>query len=196
MIKVLLIVLSICVGVPSLFVGLWLFMDKVVFGEPRIKKRAYTEEKKNGKPCITFQQFFDWYSVNPAPWSWRDSSWPVSFGEYVIYKCEAYRTAELYWETYHDKYQFIQWVLAKEKQDMTKQSDKVLLYVMNHVQKDIEKRMAEIQQDTKTKLEKIIADQEAEVEKQKKLYETLYTKEQYIQRRDEEGRVQNEGMHM
>ena len=56
--------------------------------------------------------------------------------------------------------------------------------------------MAEIQQDTKTKLEKIIADQEAEVEKQKKLYETLYTKEQYIQRRDEEGRVQNEGMHM
>ena len=116
------------------FCGLAILFDWVLSDKPKKKyEKGYTEQKKNGKPCITFKQFIDWYSVNPAPWSWRDSSWPVSFGEYVIYKCEAYRTAELYWETYHDKYQFIQWVLAKEKQDIAKQSDKVLLYVMNHV---------------------------------------------------------------
>ena len=185
MIKTLFIVLGVCVGVPSFIAGLWLFMDKVVFGEPRVKKRAYTEEKKSGKPCITFQQFFDWYSVNPKPWSWKDSSWPTSFGECVLYIPEeksGYRYAELYgkalyWETYDDKIQFMNWAREQEKQQALAKGNEDLVFVMNRVQKDIDKRMVEIQQDTKAKLEKILAEQEAALEQQRKLYSVMEVRE-------------------
>jgi len=154
-----------------------------------------TPAKKEGKPCITFEQFLSWYQINPERWHWHCLTGVNRvLLEYVEYTPESnnrfYRPSKkLYWATHDDWNKFEGWVEEQCKQTQEQEANDTLITIMETVQSDIEALKNKINQNAQSEFEHI----DKERESNKSFYYQVMTSNGYTLT-DEGWWVKNEGL--
>lgn len=129
-----------------------------------IFKSRRTEKAKEGYPTITFDKFLELYAVNP-------SKWDIFYDGFVKYRlkylpirgCDTYyniETTSLYWETKRDCRRFIKWKAQRELADRNARSKAEYKEVLEDIQKDIQAKMAKIEEERKKEFERIEKERE------------------------------------
>lgn len=130
----------------------------------RIFKSRRTEKAKEGYPTITFDKFLELYAVNP-------SKWDIFYDNFVNYRikyvpirgCNTYyniETTSLYWETKRDCRRYIKWKAQRELADRNARSKAEYKEVLEDIQKDIQAKMAKIEEERKKEFERIEKERE------------------------------------
>lgn len=130
----------------------------------RIFKSRRTEKAKEGYPTITFDKFLELYAVNPSKWDiYYDSHVKYRLKYLPIRGCDTYynvETTSLYWETRRDYRRFLKWKAQRELADRNARSKAEYKEVLEDIQKDIQAKMAKIEEERKKEFERIEKERE------------------------------------
>lgn len=138
----------------------------------RIFKSRRTAKAKEGYPTITFDKFLELYAVNP-------SKWDIDYITHVEYRlkylpingCNTYyniETTSLYWETIRDYRRFTKWKAQRERADRNARSKAEYKEVLEDIQKDIQAKMAKIEEERKKEFERIEKEREEKLKEFRK----------------------------
>ena len=142
-------------------------------------KDEISSKKVSETPTITFEQFKSFYAVNPDKWKCHDTY--VRYGREVYYELPGYmnrRYGENYvyhneddipyytevqyidigFKTKTDLKRYKKWKLKQENAKKRETANKTYTLILEDVQKDVQKRMKEIESETKKELERIKAE--------------------------------------
>ena len=130
----------------------------------RIFKSRRTEKAKEGYPTITFDKFLELYAVNPSKWDiYYDNGVKYRLKYLPIRGCDTYynvETTSLFWETRRDYRRFIKWKAQRELADRNARSKAEYREVLEDIQKDIQTKMAKIEEERKKEFERIEKERE------------------------------------
>lgn len=130
----------------------------------RIFKSRRTEKAKEGYPTITFDKFLELYAVNPSKWDiYYDSCVKYRLKYLPIRGSDTYyniETTSLYWETKRDCRRFIKWKARRELADRNARSKAEYREVLEDIQKDIQAKMAKIEEERQKEFERIEKERE------------------------------------
>lgn len=130
----------------------------------RIFKSRRTEKAKEGYPTITFDKFLELYAVNPSKWDiYYDNGVKYRLKYLPIRGCDTYyniETTSLFWETKRDYRRFIKWKAQRELTDRNARSKAEYREVLEDIQKDIQTKMAKIEEERKKEFERIEKERE------------------------------------
>ena len=147
----------------------------------RIFKGRRTEKAKEGYPTITFDKFLELYAVNPSKWDiYYDGFVKYRLKYLPIHGCNTYynvETTSLYWETKRDCRRFVKWKAQRERADRNARSKAEYKEVLEDIQKDIQTKMAKIEEERKKEFERIEKEREEKLKEfraaEAKLHNTI-----------------------
>ena len=127
------------------------------------KRTRYTKWYKEGKPCLSFEEFISFYNVNPdrwkitEEWDWDDEG---------VYNLLLYYTQEgklvFGWKTNHDRADYLEWVENKKRYEQDMKTAEVLAKLTKNVRKDVEFYNNKAQQQAQETYDRILKMMEEE----------------------------------
>lgn len=127
------------------------------------KRTRYTKWYKEGKPCLSFEEFISFYNVNPdrwkitEEWDWDDEG---------LYNLLLYYTQEgklvFGWKTNHDRADYLEWVENKKRYEQDMKTAEVLAKLTKNVRKDVEFYNNKAQQQAQETYDRILKMMEEE----------------------------------
>lgn len=127
------------------------------------KRTRYTKWYKEGKPCLSFEEFISFYNVNPdrwkitEEWDWDDEG---------LYNLLLYYTQEgklvFGWKTNHDRADYLEWAENKKRYEQDMKTAEVLAKLTKNVRKDVEFYNNKAQQQAQETYDRILKMMEEE----------------------------------
>lgn len=127
------------------------------------KRTRYTKWYKEGKPCLSFEEFISFYNVNPdrwkitEEWDWDDEG---------LYNLLLYYTQEgklvFGWKTNHDRADYLEWVENKKRYEQDMKTAETLAKLTKNVRKDVEFYNSKAQQQAQETYDRILKMMEEE----------------------------------
>lgn len=102
------------------------------------KRIRYTKWYKEGKPCLSFEEFISFYNVNPdrwkitEEWDWDDEKYNL-----LLYYTQEGKLV-FGWKTNHDRADYLEWVENKKRYEQDMKTAEVLAKLTKNVRKDVE----------------------------------------------------------
>lgn len=106
--------------------------------ENKTDKAHYTEWYKEGKPCLSFEEFISFYNVNPSRWK-VEEEWDLkNFEVYniIIYFAKGERLI-FGWKTDHDRNDYLEWAKNNERRKRDIKTAETLAKLTKNVREDI-----------------------------------------------------------
>lgn len=103
-----------------------------------IKKVHYTEWYKEGKPCLSFEEFISFYNVNPDRWK-VEEEWDLEYSEVyniIIYFAKGERLI-FGWKTDHDRNDYLEWAKNNERRKRDIKTAETLAKLTKNIREDI-----------------------------------------------------------
>lgn len=128
-----------------------------------IKRTHYTKWYKEGKPCLSFEDFISFYNVNPdrwkitEEWDWDDEK---NYNT-LIYYAQGGNLA-FGWKTNHDRADYLEWVENKKRYEQDMKTAEALAKLTKNVRKDVEFYNNKAQQQAQETYDRILKMMEEE----------------------------------
>lgn len=127
-----------------------------------IKRTRYTKWYKEGKPCLSFEEFISFYNVNPdrwkitEEWDWDDEKYNL-----LLYYTQEGKLV-FGWKTNHDRADYLEWVENKKRYEQDMKTAEVLAKLTKNVRKDVEFYNNKAQQQAQETYDRILKMMEEE----------------------------------
>lgn len=104
----------------------------------KAKKIYYTEWYKEGKPCLSFEEFISFYNINPGRWKVEEEWDSTNYEMYNILTYFAKGEKLIFsWKTDRDRIDYLEWAKNKERQERDIKTAKILAKLTKNVREDI-----------------------------------------------------------
>lgn len=126
------------------------------------KRTRYTKWYKEGKPCLSFEEFISFYNVNPdrwkitEEWDWDDEKYNL-----LLYYTQEGKLV-FGWKTNHDRADYLEWVENKKRYEQDMKTAEVLAKLTKNVRKDVEFYNNKAQQQAQETYDRILKMMEEE----------------------------------
>lgn len=123
-------------GALMIFIGcVIIIIGIIIYDKNRVH---YTSWYKEGKPCLSFEEFISLYNVNPDKWKITEEWDWDNYENYNIIIYSAQRDVLTFgWKTDHDRIDYLKWAGNKKRYEQNIKTAETLAKLTKDVRKDI-----------------------------------------------------------